>query len=192
MMPTLIEPETERLYLRQWQGSDYAPFARMNADLRVMEHFPACLEQAASDELADRCCKLIAERGWGIWAVELKQTQSFIGFVGLHIPTHDFPFNPCVEIGWRLAADHWGNGYATEAAQAALQVGFDMLELEEIVSFTSLLNRRSQALMERLGMQREAWTFEHPALPAGSPLREHCLYRLDRNLYQSNLLSKTY
>ncbi len=192
MMPTIIEPETERLYLRQWQGSDYAPFARMNADLRVMEHFPACLEQAASDELADRCYTLIAERGWGIWAVELKQTQSFIGFVGLHIPTHDFPFNPCVEIGWRLAADHWGNGYATEAAQAALQVGFDVLELEEIVSFTSLLNRRSQALMDRLGMQREARTFEHPALPVGSPLREHCLYRLDKNLYQSNLLSKTY
>lgn len=192
MIPTIIEPETERLYLRQWQDSDYVPFAHMNADLRVMEHFPACLEQAASDDLAGRCRKLVAECGWGIWAVELKQTQTFIGFVGLHIPTYDFPFNPCVEIAWRLAAAHWGNGYATEAARAALQVGFDILELEEIVSFTSLLNRRSQAVMERLGMQREAWTFEHPALPPGDPLREHCLYRLNRNVYQSNLVSKTY
>lgn len=181
-MPTIIEPVTERLYLRQWQDSDYAPFARMNADPRVMEYFPAHLERTASDELADRCRSLIAERGWGFWAVEHKQTHTFIGFVGLRIPTHDFPFNPCVEIGWRLATDYWGKGYATEAARAALQVGFNTLGLEEIVAFTSLLNRRTQLLMERLGMQRESWTFEHPALPPDSLLREHCLYRLGRKL----------
>lgn len=191
MMSTIIEPETKRLCLRQWQDSDYAPFAHMNADPRVMEYFPACLGQEASDELADRCRKLIAERGWGIWAVELKQTHTFIGFVGLHIPTHDFPFNPCVEIGWRLAADYWGKGYATEAARTALQLGFDTLGLEEIVSFTSLLNQRSQALMERLGMRRESWTFKHPALPPGSPLQEHCLYRLGRNVYQPNALGSS-
>lgn len=183
MIPTIIKPATERLCLRQWQDSDYAAFARLNADPRVMEHFPACLEAEASDELANRCRTLIAERGWSIWAVELRQTRSFIGSVGLHIPTYDFPFNPCVEIGWRLAANYWGKGYAAEAAQAALQVGFNTLGLEEVVAFTALLNKRSQALMECLGMRREAWTFEHPAVPPGSPLREHCLYRLGRSAY---------
>ncbi|HPE62424.1 MAG TPA: GNAT family N-acetyltransferase [Thiolinea sp.] len=158
----------------------------MNVDPRVMAFFPECLSRSASDAMADRIRALMTKHGWGLWAVELKQTQTFIGCVGLHIPTHDFSFNPCVEIGWRLMADYWGSGYATEAAQAALQTGFDVLELEEIVSFTALLNRRSQALMERLGMQREAWTFEHPALPSDSPLREHCLYRLDKNLYQND------
>ena len=124
-MPAIIEPETARLYLRQWRDSDYAPFARINADPGVMKYFPTCLDRQASDAMADRIRVLIASRGWGVWAVELKQTQTLIGFVGLHIPTDDLPFKPCVEIAWRLAADCWGRGYATEAAKAALQVGFD-------------------------------------------------------------------
>ena len=186
-MLAIIEPETARLYLRQWRDSDYAQFARINADPCVMKYFPTCLDRQASDAMADRIRVLIASRGWGVWAVELKQTQTLIGFVGLHIPTDDLPFKPCVEIAWRLAADCWGRGYATEAAKAALQVGFDTLEMAEIVSFTSLLNRRSQAVMERLGMRREVQTFLHPAVPADSPLREHCLYRLAKHDYWANL-----
>jgi RimJ/RimL family protein N-acetyltransferase len=180
MMPCTIEPETERLRLRQWKDSDYEPFARMNADPRVMEFFVKRLGRAASDAFAECLRSLIAERSWGLWAVELKPTRTFIGFVGLHVPPADLPFKPCVEIGWRLAAEYWGRGYATRAARAALRVGFEILELPEIVSFTSILNLRSQAEMHRLAMRREAQTFEHPEIPVGHRLREHCLYRLGR------------
>jgi RimJ/RimL family protein N-acetyltransferase len=194
-MAELIEFETERLCLRQWIESDREPFARLNADSRVMEFFPSILDRAASDAMIDRIQKSIIDRGWGFWAVESKQDQQFIGYVGLHIPTADLPFSPCVEVGWRLAFEYWGKGYATEAAQAALRVGFvggafpsgNRLELSEIVSFTAINNHRSSAVMERLGMNREAETFEHPSLPIGHPLREHCLYRLSREKWQSNL-----
>jgi RimJ/RimL family protein N-acetyltransferase len=96
--------------------------------------------------------------------------------VGLNIPSTELPFSPCTEVGWRLAVDYWGYGYATEAARAALRVGFESLGLEEIVSFTTISNRRSRAVMERLGM-KESGVFEHPAVPVGNPLKEHCLYR---------------
>jgi RimJ/RimL family protein N-acetyltransferase len=187
LMAELIEFETERLRLRQWIESDREPFARLNADPRVMEFFPSILDRAASDAGIDRAQAKIAERGWGFWAVESKQNRQFIGFVGLEIPTADLPFSPCVEIGWRLAFEYWGKGYATEAAKAVLKVGFDRLELPEIVSFTTIDNHRSSAVMERLGMTRDAETFEHPSLPAGHPLREHCLYRLSREKWRSNL-----
>lgn len=176
--PAPIEPETERLRLRQWRKSDLEPFARLNADPRVMEYFPQLLARAESDALAARIGELIARRGWGFWAAELKANGEFIGFVGLHVPSAELPFSPCVEIGWRLAFDHWGRGYATEAAEAALHVGFAELNLAEIVSFTTLGNSRSQAVMHRLGMQRDPQTFQHPAIAAGNPLHEHCLYRL--------------
>lgn len=171
--------ETKRLHLRQWQASDRAPFAALNADLRVMEFFPAPLTRAESDAMAERCAALIDDRGWGLWAVEIKATQAFIGFVGLHIPSAPLPFAPCVEVGWRLAFDAWGQGFATEAAQQALRVGFDLLDLQEIVSFTALGNWRSRAVMAKLGMH-EAGTFEHPSLPVGHPLRVHYLYGLKR------------
>ncbi len=187
-MAELIEIETERLHLRQWIESDREPFARLNADPQVMEFFPSILDRAASDGMIDRMQAKIAERGWGFWAVESKQDRQFIGFVGLQTPKADFPFSPCVEIGWRLAFEYWGKGYATEAAQSALKVGFELLELAEIVSFTAMNNNRSSAVMERLGMNnRETETFEHPSLPVGHPLREHCLYRLSREKWQSNL-----
>ncbi|MBF8223351.1 GNAT family N-acetyltransferase [Halomonas sp. 328] len=180
-MTRLIEPKTPRLRLRQWRESDLAPFAALNADPEVMAHFPALLSRAESDALAERIRERIAERGWGFWAVEAKAETSlqasFIGFVGLHIPRDDLPFAPCVEIGWRLARPYWGHGYAREAAEAALAVAFDSLGLDEVVSFTSLDNHRSQAVMRRLGMRR-AETFEHPALPPSHPLCLHCLYRL--------------
>ena len=176
-----IEFDTERLRLRCWQDEDRAAFAALNADPRVMEFFPSPLSREQSDAVVDRVQSQFAQRGWGFWAAELKASAQFIGFVGLNVPAAELPCSPCVEIGWRLAQAHWGRGYATEAAQAALHVGFGQLGLDEIVSFTALANVRSQAVMERLGMQRDARTFEHPAVPAGHALREHCLYRLRRS-----------
>lgn len=176
-MADLIEIETDRLRLRQWLPTDRKPFAALNSDSRVMEFFPSLLTCAESDAMADRCQSLIEERGWGFWAAECKATREFIGFVGLHTPSAELPFSPCVEVGWRLAFQHWGKGFATEAASEALRVGFQLLHLREIVSFTTLGNRRSRAVMERLGM-RESGIFEHPHVQESSGLRQHCLYRL--------------
>lgn len=179
-MAKLIEYDTDRLRLRQWCAADREPFAALNADPKVMEFYPAPLSRAESDAMASRCQALIAERGWGFWAVETKTAHEFIGFVGLHIPASELPFSPCVEVGWRLAAKYWGKGFATEAGRGALCMGFERLGLPEIVSFTSVQNLRSRAVMERLGMRETATTFEHPNVPAGSMLRKHCFYRLAR------------
>ncbi|WP_373542814.1 GNAT family N-acetyltransferase [Chamaesiphon sp.] len=184
-MAELIEFETERLRLRQWIASDREPFARLCGDPRVMEFFPNLLDRAASDAMVDRLEALINERGWGLWAVETLASNQFIGFVGLHIPKADLPCSPCVEIGWRLAYEYWGKGYATEAARDVLKVGFDRLALSEIVSFTATINRRSRAVMERLGLKLAAETFEHPIVPEGHILREHVLYRLSRERWKS-------
>ncbi|MFO1364497.1 MAG: GNAT family N-acetyltransferase [Burkholderiales bacterium] len=176
-MAQTIELETDRLRLRQWQEGDFGPFAEMNADPRVMEFFPAALSRAGSDALAQRCHSLIAERGWGLWATELKSTGEFVGFAGLHIPSPEFPFSPCVEVGWRLAFRFWGRGYATEGGRAALYVAFRLLNEKEVISFTSVGNVRSRGVMERLGM-RAAGLFDHPNVPEETELRQHCLYRL--------------
>ena len=181
-MPEPITLETPRLRLRQWLAQDRAPFAALNADLQVMEFFPAVRTRAESDQMAGICQALMDERGWGFWAAELKETQQFIGFVGLHVCSALLPFSPCVEIGWRLAAPYWGQGLATEAAKASLDCGFHRLGLAEIVSFTAVPNLRSRAVMERLGMQASG-TFEHPQVPEGHPLRLHHLYRLARENY---------
>lgn len=176
-----LEVTTERLVLRQWREQDFAPFAALNADPEVMAYFPEVLDRSQSDAMANRCASLISERGWGLWAVEERLSHCFIGFVGLHIPSYDLPFKPCVEIGWRLARTYWGQGYATEAAQAALRIGFRELALEQIVAFTTVENRRSRALMERLGMQQDSrGNFDHPAVADIPRLRPHVLYRLDR------------
>lgn len=145
-----------------------------------MKFFPVLLDCAESDAMALRCQSLITNRGWGLWATETKSAREFIGYVGLHTPTLELPFSPCIEIGWRLAFHHWGKGFATEAARAALCVGFEQLGFLEIVSFASLQNLRSRAVMERLGMCDSGEIFEHPAIPPGNPLRRHCLYRLSR------------
>jgi RimJ/RimL family protein N-acetyltransferase len=145
-----------------------------------MEFFQAPMDRAASDTMADRCQALLAEHGWGFWAVEKKLTPTFIGFVGLHTPTAALPFSPCVEVGWRLAYQYWGKGYATEAALGALRIGFEVLGLSEIVAFTADANLRSRKVMEKLHMQEATETFEHPDIPEGHELRQHCLYRLYR------------
>ncbi len=171
---------TERLILRNWIDADAASFAEMNADPRVMEHFPSVWTRETSDRVMNDLRDNITEVGWGFWAVEEIATKDFVGFVGIRAPSYDLPFNPCVEIGWRLHARHWGKGYATEAAIASLRYGFDVVGLDEIVSMTSIHNHRSEAVMQRLGMVKDATTFEHPALPEGHRLREHVLYRIAR------------
>ena len=171
--------ETERLILRPWREEDRAPFAALNADARVMEHFPKILDRAESDAVFERVRAGFAEHGYGWWAVEVPGIAPFIGFVGLQTPSFAADFTPCVEVGWRLAAPYWGHGYATEAARAAVAFGFTQADLDEIVSFTVPANRRSIAVMERLGMTY-AGEFEHPNLPPGDRLRTHVLYTLAR------------
>jgi RimJ/RimL family protein N-acetyltransferase len=177
-MNQIYEMETPRLRLRQWHHADREPFAAMNADGRVMQYFAVPLSRERSDALVDRCQRLIEQRGWGLWAAEIKDGGCFIGFTGLHIPVPELPPSPCVEVGWRLAYEYWGRGYATEAAAEVLRFGFETLALTEIVSFTSLKNQRSIAVMQRLGMRRDPVTFDHPSVPAGSELREQVVYRL--------------
>ncbi len=171
---------TRRLVLRRWQDGDLEPFAALNADPEVMEHFPSRLDRSASDALAAAADGAFDERGFGLWAVEVAATGLFIGFTGLAVPRFEAPFTPAVEIGWRLARMAWGHGYATEAATAALDDAFERVGLTEVVSFTSVPNVRSQAVMHRLAMTRDpAEDFDHPNLPAGHRLRRHVLYRIN-------------
>ncbi|PSK81210.1 ribosomal-protein-alanine N-acetyltransferase [Murinocardiopsis flavida] len=178
---TSFPPEalhTDRLLLRPWYPADRDAFAELNADPAVMEHFPDTLDRAASDAMAERIGAAIARAGWGFWAVEERDSGTFIGFTGLAPVTFDTHFTPAVEIGWRLARSAWGKGFATEAATAALGFAFGTLDLDEVVSFTPVGNRRSRAVMERLNMTRDPRDdFDHPRLPAGHPLRRHVLYR---------------
>ncbi len=170
---------TERLVLRPWRRSDLAPFAAMNADPRVMEFYPQTLTWQESDAMAGRIQAHLDEVGFGLWAVEAPGTADFVGFVGLSVPRWEAAFTPCVEVGWRLGAEHWGRGYAIEAARAAVTHGFEGVGLKEIVSFTVPMNLRSRSVMERLGMTRRAEDdFDHPLLSEGHPLRRHVLYRL--------------
>ena len=163
---------TERLLLRQWREEDREPFAALNADPVVMEHFPSTMSREASDAFVDFNIRTIDERGWGLWAVDAHGT--FIGFVGLNEPN----FMPGVEIGWRLARDAWGHGYATEAAQAALAYARDELRLDEVISFTATTNLRSRKVMERIGMTHDPKEdFDHPRVD-DPRLRRHVLYRL--------------
>ncbi|MCK7599131.1 GNAT family N-acetyltransferase [Microbulbifer sp. CAU 1566] len=180
-MVTPIQPKTERLLLRQWRDSDREPFSAMNSDPRVMEFFPALLSRAESDAGIDRQIAHIEKYGWGFWALERLEDQQFMGFVGIKHVTDDMPFAPAVEIGWRLAAPYWGKGYATEAANAALRVGFEQLGLDAIVSFTVPGNFRSRAVMEKLGLQ-QCDNFSRPGLPQGHPMQEHVLYRIQRRM----------
>jgi RimJ/RimL family protein N-acetyltransferase len=170
---------TERLLLRGWRHSDLEPFAALNADPEVMRYFPATLSREESDALAARASASLTERGWGLWAVEHR--GEFLGFTGLAVPRFEAHFTPAVEIGWRLAHAAWGFGYASEAATAVLRFAVEELRLDEVVSFTAVANRRSRAVMERIGMARDtAGDFDHPGVPEGSPLRRHVLYRTDR------------
>lgn len=175
----MSEIRTRRLILREWRDSDFEPFAALNGDRRVMEFFPAPLDRSASDALALRIREEFARHPFGRWAVEAPGVAPLIGFIGLSVPNFTTFFTPCVEIGWRLAFPHWGKGYATEGARAAIDFGFKEAALDEIVSFTTPSNARSIRVMEKLGMKRNpAEDFDHPALPVGHKLRRHVLYRI--------------
>jgi RimJ/RimL family protein N-acetyltransferase len=176
---------TERLLLREWCVSDRLPFAAINADPIVMEHFPRRLSADETSAFIDRIVARWMDDGYGLWAVERVEDRTLIGFVGLTSPPWEAAFTPAVEIGWRLARGAWGKGYATEAARATLRFGFETLRLDEILSWTVPANTRSRAVMERLGVAHDpADDFDHPGMPVGSPLRRHVLYRLSRTAWE--------
>jgi RimJ/RimL family protein N-acetyltransferase len=173
-----LELHTRRCVLRQWQDRDLAPWASMNADPEVRRYFSALLTPEQATHEAALCRNAIAQRGWGLWALEVPGEFAFAGFVGLNVPHFDAPFVPAVEIGWRLPRAAWGRGYATEAAQAALEFAFTQLKLAEVVAMAVPTNEASLRVMQRLGMLRdEKADFDHPRVDAGHPLRRHVLYR---------------
>ncbi|MGH2417524.1 MAG: GNAT family N-acetyltransferase [Candidatus Limnocylindria bacterium] len=178
---------TDRLLLRRWREADREPFAALNADPAVREHYQGLASREISDAYVDSVMAHWDGHDWGPWAVEIPDTAPFIGSVGLW-PAEFLPTGPAIEIGWRLAREHWGHGYATEAAREALGVGFTELGLSEIVSFTVPQNGRSIAVMERIGLDRDpARDFDHPRVDgvAYPQLVRHVLYRLSREAWQA-------
>ena len=175
-----IEFDTARLAFRAWRDRHRAPYAEMSADEEVMRYFVAVQSTEQSNAGVDGWIRQFSERGWSNWAIELLGSGEFIGFIGLSIPKRQLQSGPCVEIGWRLKRAAQGQGYATEGGKECLRIGFERLGLEEIVSFTSLANLPSIAVMKRIGMRNANADFEHPATPAGHPLRPHCLYKISR------------
>jgi RimJ/RimL family protein N-acetyltransferase len=180
MEPGLIL-RTERLLLRQWRESDFVPFQAMNADRQVRRYFSTLQTAEQSDASARRIRQMIAEHGYGFWAVEIPGVTEFAGFTGISAPGFPVPFPDCVEIGWRLAVAYWGKGYATEAARASLAYGFDALGFGDIVACTVPSNTASRGVMEKLGMTHAPeHDFDHPAVEPRHPLRPHVLYHIRR------------
>lgn len=175
----MAELTTDRLLLRHWRDSDLDPWADMNADPEVREFFPTVLTRDESAASMTRFQADLESRGYGWWALEVRATGAFVGFTGLDPVDDGLPFTG-VEIGWRLARSAWGHGYASEAARAVLAYGFDALELPEILAITAVGNVRSQAVMRRIGMTRDAADdFDDPGVPEG-PLRRSVLFRISR------------
>ena len=173
--PTLA---SERLLMRPWRAGDRVPFAALNADPRVMATIGNVLTREESDAFADRIAGHVDTQGWGLWALEIPGQAEFIGYAGLSRPRFEAAFTPCVEVGWRLAFNHWGHGYATEAGRVAMGFGFTVLDLPEIVSFTTVTNQRSRNVMERIGLTYDpSADFDHPMLGPDHPLLRHVLYR---------------
>ncbi|PIS03195.1 MAG: GNAT family N-acetyltransferase [Chlamydiae bacterium CG10_big_fil_rev_8_21_14_0_10_42_34] len=183
----LAHLQTKRLILRPWKSSDLESFAVMNADPKVMQFYSNPLFREESDALAHRIQNHIAERGYGFWAVELLETQAFIGYIGLNYWSLNASFAPCVDIGWRIASEYWGKGYATEGASEALRYGFEVIQLEEIVSMATLHNLRSRRVMEKLHMTyNPEENFYHPMMPREHPLALRVLYRLTESQWRSH------
>jgi 3-dehydroquinate dehydratase/shikimate dehydrogenase len=173
--------QTARLILRKWREEDLQAFAEMNADPIVREFFPSTLNKDESDQLALNIIKDINEQGWGFWALSTKDSDDFIGFIGLSKPTFQAHFTPTVEIGWRLAHHFWGKGYGTEGALAVLKYAFETLHLPEVTSFTAVQNVRSQKIMKKIGLHHDPVdNFDHPLLADGHWLKRHVLYRLTK------------
>jgi RimJ/RimL family protein N-acetyltransferase len=179
----VVTMRTDHLQLRPWREQDAEPFAALNADAETMRFLPGVLDRAGSDEMIDRIRAHLDEHGYGLWAVEVPGSAPFIGYVGLVRQTFPAHFTPAVEVGWRLAREHWNQGYATEAATAALRFGFTESRLEEIVSLTVPDNLPSRRVMEKLGLHRDpADDFDHPRAP--ERLRRHVLYRVSRTEWE--------
>ena len=175
------ELRTQRTLLRQWKDSDLEPWVAMNADPAVRRHFTSLQTRDEALGEADRIRAALTQRGWGAWALEIPGVMPFAGFVGLIVPTWSAHFTPAVEIGWRLPADAWGQGYASEAAAAAAAFALDVLQLPELVAITIPANEPSRRVMKRIGMVHdEAGDFAHPRIAADHPMSRHVLYRLNR------------
>jgi RimJ/RimL family protein N-acetyltransferase len=173
--------ETSRLVLRGFHPADRDAFTAMNADPEVMAFMSRRLDSAASDAFLARIRARWEADGFGIWAVERQEDGAFLGFAGLSEPGFTAAFTPAVEVGWRLARSAWGHGYATEAGAAALRFGFEVVGLEEIVSFTAVANARSRRVMDRLGMTHDpADDFDYPLVPFGHPVSRQVLHRISR------------
>lgn len=181
----MIKIETKRLILREWLPDDLKPFALLNQDSQVMEYYPRPLNEKESAAFIEKVSKEIQILGFGLFACALQENNQFIGYVGLSKPSFTAHFTPCVEIGWRLHHQYWGNGYATEAATLVLAKGFNEWDLTEVVSFTTAENWRSRRVMEKLGMtHNKADDFRHPNLPADHPLSLHVLYRITKQEFE--------
>jgi ribosomal-protein-alanine N-acetyltransferase len=188
-MQKIEKIETERLILRSWRADDAEVLFEINNDSKVIEFLPKALTRQECQNFINKENAQIAQKGFGLWACELKKTNELIGFVGLGIPNFESHFTPCVEIGWRLSFKHWGNGYATEAAKMALKIGFENFNLKEIVSFTTAQNAASIAVMQKIGMTRDKnGDFNHPKLPANHRLSRHVLYYCYKNSSSSTKL----
>ncbi|CAN7571048.1 GNAT family N-acetyltransferase [Variovorax sp. LjRoot130] len=184
MTREIPELQTPRLRLRAWRDEDLPLFAELNADEQVNQYLLGPLTRTQSDALVGRITEHFLREGFGFWAVEAPGVASFIGMVGIAIPSYTAPFAPCVEVGWRLGCQYWGQGFATKAARAALEFGFESVGLSEIVALTVPGNARSRAVMSKLGMTRTASDdFEHPLVPAGHQLTRHVLYRLSKEAW---------
>ncbi len=173
---------TKRLLLRRWRESDRFDFHRLNCDPSVMATIGPVMDRVDSDGYMDRIERRFDEHGYGLWCMDLNGEA--IGFTGFMKPW----FRDGVEIGWRVKSEHWGRGYASEAAESCLAQGFGELGFDEIISFTAATNTRSRRVMEKLGLVRDPdGDFEHPSLPAGNPLQLHVLYRLTAEQYRAQL-----
>lgn len=179
-MTPILHLQSARLVLRPWRDEDLPAFAELCADPQVMRYFPETLSRLQSAAVIGRIRGHFAENGFGLWALERKDSGQFIGFTGLNRVDFEASFTPAVEMAWRLAREHWGLGYASEAAWTVLRCGFGQLDLDEMVAFTATANLASEKVMQAIGMRRERNDFDHPDLPEGHPLRRHLLYRITR------------
>lgn len=181
-MKKQIEIETDRLILRQWTKDDLTPFILMNQNPEVMKYFPKISTPEETENLYNIIIQEFSQSGYGLYATEEKQSGSFIGFIGFHFTKLDLDFCPSIEIGWRLNNLYWNKGYATEGAKACLEHGFKFLNFDEIYSFTSIENKQSQRVMQKIGLKFNQY-FNHPAVTENHPLEKHICYYIHRNSY---------
>lgn len=171
--------KTDRLGLRSWKEKDHESFAKMNADPRVMEHFPFLMTREQTDAYLTRIYNHFDEYGYGVYAVDILDSNEFIGYIGFSCPTWESYFTPCVEVGWRLKSESWNKGYATEGALACLEYGFKELGLDAIYSWTATDNKASERVMQKIGLVKID-EFDHPRIEKGHRLERHVLYKKEK------------